>query len=423
MIKKIMIYILIVFILITSFQSVAYASTDRVLLVYDNKEEMWIISNLIRACGMNPEPVYIVEYSNDMIQEYEYVVLQAKEPLEDVLKLGKRPVCLGDDFNEIPGAKTVSVNRKMHAQLDVYDNTQSVFFEKGCTYIFDFEGEPVGSMSVEGNSVPIGIITENIMYAPYFNNDDISIFAVAQMLNEYFGKKDGGEMYIVIDEVYPFDEINILKLTADKFYETGIPFIMSLMPVYDNTDYPSYKRYAQALRYIQSKNGSFIMRAPIVTENELVGDDIDVRMERAYKSFEENGVHIYDNEFPYEVSSEMLGRIHPKNERYTSLPIDTSIRFELFQNESEIDTAIKLVNDKWLLIGDYKYKFTDQAYVMDEEEEDSVYVYREETERTFSFLVDTGNKMLTTIVLISGVIIIALIAFGYTLYRQKFFKK
>ena len=100
MIKKIMIYILIVFILITSFQSVAYASTDRVLLVYDNKEEMWIISNLIRACGMNPEPVYIVEYSNDMIQEYEYVVLQAKEPLEDVLKLGKRPVCLGDDFNE-----------------------------------------------------------------------------------------------------------------------------------------------------------------------------------------------------------------------------------------------------------------------------------------------------------------------------------
>ena len=78
------------------------ADTGEVLLVYNDKEEMTVISNLVKACGMTPVTVDSVEYASSMIESYEYIVLQDATPLRDVLRSGKRPVCVGDEFTEIP---------------------------------------------------------------------------------------------------------------------------------------------------------------------------------------------------------------------------------------------------------------------------------------------------------------------------------
>ena len=309
----------------------------------------------------------------------------------------------------------------MHAQLSAYNNTQSVILTQGLTYIVDHCGEPVGSISFEGKDYPLGVITDSIMFAPYLNKDDISAFALAKMLNVYFGKLDGGKMYIMIDEVYPFDDIDMLEMIADRFYDNGMPFVMSIMPVYYNTDYPSYKRYTNALTYIQCKSGSLIMHEPLVNGNELVGESLEVRLEAAHKSLEESGVHIYEEKLlPYEVSLDMLMRVEPQNELFISLPIDTIIKFNVFADEAELDAAIKAVNKKWLQIGDYGRNFTDNVYLYQETEVDEDYVYREQEEKSFEFLVDAGNRILSIIVLISGVIIIVLIIVGYRLYRAKF---
>ena len=424
MVRKILVFIaFIAALLVMPLQEAAYADSSRVLLVYDDKEEMKVLSDMIKACGMTPFPVDSVEYTSGMVQDYEYVVLQDATPLKDVLQSGKRPVCLGDEFKVIPGAQVDTLNGKAHAQLSVYENTQSVILDQGLSYISDYDGEAVGSISFDGKSTPVGVVTDKIMFAPYFSKDDITVFAVAQMLNEYFENRDGGKMYVMIDEVYPIDDIGMLELTADKFYEKGIPFVMSIMPVYENTDYPSFKRFTDALRYIQSRNGSLVMHEPIVTGNELVGDSLDVRMKRAYESFEGNGVHIYEEAMlPYEVSLDMLTGIHPQNELFISLPTDTVIKLKPFEDEAAIDAAIEAINGKWLQIGDYRRNFTDDDYIYEEPGPDSAYAYREKSEASFSFLVDTGNRVLSVIVLISGIIIIALIIFGYGLYRQKFLK-
>jgi len=425
MIRRILASILLIAaVIVMPLQNITYADSGQVLLVYNDKEAMEVISNLIKACGKTPVPVDSVEYSSKMMDDYEYVVLQDAAPLKDALQSDKRPLCLGDEFKVIPGAQVETINRKMHAELNVYENTQSIILEQGFSYITEYDGEAVGSISFEGNITPMGVMTDNIMFAPYFSKDDITAFAVAKMVNEYFGLIDGGKMYVMIDEVYPFDDIDMLALTADKFYNSGIPFVMSIMPVYENMDYPSFKKYTNALKYIQSRNGSLIMHEPIMTGNELVGDDIDVRMEKAFKSFEDDGVYIYEETlFPYEVSLDMLAGVQPQNELFISLPIDTIIKFEVFENEAELDAAIETVNSKWLQIGDYNRNFTDNVPVYEENEVDTAFTYREKGERSFAFLVDRGNQVLTVIVLISGFIIIALIVFGYRLYRAKFFKK
>lgn len=402
----------------------AKANSNRVLLVYENKDEMALISNLIKACEMTPVPVYITEYSSAMIENYEYVVLQDATPLEDVLQSDKRIVCLGDAFKSLPNVVIETISRKMHADLSVYNNTQSVIIEQGVKYISDCDGVMVGNISFEGKEYPMGVITDRILFAPYYSEDNLTAFAVAKIFNEYFNKQDRGKMYVMIDEVYPFDNIEMLEMIADKFYNNGIPFVVSLMPVYYNTDYPSFKKYAKALRYIQSKGGSLIMHEPIVTGNELVGDDLTVRMQIAYNSFEENDVHVFEETiFPFEVSLDMLSGVHPQNELFITLPIDTVIKFDMFKDEDALDKAVNEINHKWMSIGDYGRNFSDDEYIYEDSEIDENYVYIEKSESRFSFLVDTGNQVLTVIVIFSGVIIFILIIFGYRLYRNKFLRK
>ena len=353
MVRKVFASLLIAVILMALLPvQTADAGSGQVLLVYNDKEAMAVISGLIEACGMTPEPVDSIDYSTGMAESYDYVVLQDDGPLQDVLQLGKKVVCLGDAFAVMPGVEIEKTDQVMHAQMSVYGNTQSVIVEPGTTYIADYSGEAVGSISLYGGDYPLGVIGDTIMYAPYLSADDLSVFAAAKMLNRYFGLQDGGKMFVMIDEVYPFDDIDMLQLTADKLYENGIPFIMSIMPVYYNTEYPSFTRYANALRYIQSKSGSFIMHDPLVTGNELVGESLDARMQEAYATFEENGVYVFDDTaFPYEVSFEMLSAIQPKNQLFISLPINTVIKLDVFEDEAELDAAIDSINQKWLQIG------------------------------------------------------------------------
>lgn len=403
----------------------ARAESDRVLLVYNDKEQMTILSNLITACGMQPEPVDSVEYTDGMAESYRYVVLQDDGPLEDVLSLGKQVVCIGDSFAVMPGVELGSIGRVVNATLDVYGNSQSVILNPGAAYIAACSGaEEVGSMTIDGSDYPLGVMGDTIFYAPYLNADDLSVFAVAQMLNRYFGRQDGGKMFVMIDEVYPFNDTDMLRLTADKLYENGIPFIMSLMPVYYNTEYPSFTRYTNALRYIQSESGSFVMHDPLVTGNELVGDSLEERMKQAYATFEESGVHVFEHDtFPYAVSMDMLSSIQPERERFISLPIDTVLVFPVFHDETELNDAVNAINKKWVQIGDYRRFFTQDDYKDQQKSVDDDYVYREVTQQQYVFLVNTGNRVLLVAVVVSAVVILGLILLGWRLYRNKFMKK
>lgn len=402
----------------------ADADTDEVLLVYNDKAKMMVIADLIRACGKTPLTVDSVGYKSELMENFDYVVLQDPASLKDALQAGKRPVCLGDGFGVVPGMQTETIGRKMQARLTVYNNTQSIIIGQGFTYISGHYGEAVGRISFDGQDYPLGVMTDTVMYAPYFDRDDISVFAVAKMLNTYFGNFDGGKMYIMIDEIYPFDDLDMLKLIANRFYRSGIPFVMSLMPVYQNTEYPAFQRYLDTLRYIQSRSGSLIMHDPLVTGNELVGDPLDVRMDRAYKSFETNGVHVYkETLFPYEVSLDMLMRIQPTNELFISLPIDTIIKYDVFADEDELTAALTTINKKWIQIGDYRRNYTDTINLYEEIPIDDEYVYREKDETHYEFLVNKGNQILFVIVLINSIVIVGLIILGYRLYQSKFLKR
>lgn len=425
MVRKAVIFIMMTAVLLAAFPvRSAHAESDQVLLIYRDKNEMSVVSNLITACGKQVNAVDIVEYETGMVADYDYIVLQDDAPLLEALELGKRVVCIGNAFQTLPGIRTKTTVHTMRVELNVYNNAESVVYQMYTPYITQHSGRSIGSVTIDGAAYPLCVMTDNVLYAPYVNADDLSIFAAGQMLNRYFGQNDGGKMYVMIDEVYPFDDLNMLQLTAKKLYENGIPFILSVMPVYYNTGYPSFKRFVNALRYIQSIGGSMVMHAPLETNNELVGDPLNVRMANALQTFADQGVIIYDEVIaPYAISLDALSGMLPQNELFISLPIDTVVKFHVFRTEQELDDAIGSINKKWLQIGDYRRYFTGKEYLNDQENVDENYQYRESAERRYAFLVDAGNQVIFVIVVVSAVIVLGLIGLGYKMYQEKFIRK
>ncbi len=423
--KRIVITILIfmVIVLLYPFYA-AMAEGEDVLIIYNDKEKMELLDELITAFGKTPIAVLVSDYQSSMLDNYKYVVLQDNKPLYDMLEKNKKAFCVGNDFISIPSVKIKTISKKTNIQIKIYDNVENIITAPNMNYIDQFNGDAVGSIILDGIEYPFGVITKRLTYIPYFNRDDLSVIGLGALLNQYLEQENDGQMYVLIDEIYPFSDLRMLIITANKFYENGIPFILSVMPIYDNVDYPAFLRYAQVLRYIQSKNGSIIMHAPLIRNVEMVGENLEVKLNKAYTAYKENNVTIFEKtNKPLEISLDMLGGIISHDNQYIEFPINTMLKYQLFENEDELDNAIKILNRKWLHISDYKMNFTDQTFIYEEEEIDGIYTYKAEVQQSLRFLFDKGNQILTIIVAGSVFILIILMIMGYKLYNNKFMKE
>jgi Uncharacterized protein conserved in bacteria (DUF2334) len=105
---------------------------------------------------------------------------------------------------------------------------------------------------------------------------------------DYICAKENEKIYLMLDEVYPFDDLNLLVEKIDYLYDKGYPFIISAMPVFNNTNSNAMRRYAEALRYAQAKGGAIILHFPYIYQKDSVNagiDDILSKMTKANKNF------------------------------------------------------------------------------------------------------------------------------------------
>ena len=84
--------------------------------------------------------------------------------------------------------------------------------------------------------------------------------------------------YIVINEVYPFQNPDKLLEIVKYLKEEKQPFIISVMPVYSNGTYPAMQHFCEVLRYAQAGGGAVILHTPLNQmpefDEELVGESI-----------------------------------------------------------------------------------------------------------------------------------------------------
>lgn len=105
--------------------------------------------------------------------------------------------------------------------------------------------------------------------------------------------------YLVIQNVYPFQDPEKLADLVTILVERHIPFGMVVRPMYDKQDYPAMQRFCEALRYAQGNGGTIILHAPINQMESYSVDSMRQAITEAAEIYISNGVYPMGIQIPY----------------------------------------------------------------------------------------------------------------------------
>lgn len=398
------------------------AEHNDVLLVSKFDSELSVLSKLLTACNKTVDAVLEDNYTEGQVKDYDYIVTSSQLVLDDAYKNEKCPLLVGGDFRSVPGVATETLN-SVSLGITWLTYTQTPSIESKVTLIVDHNGREYGKIDLSmERSYPFAIMSDDAWYAPYYNDKDISILALGGLMQEYFGVQKDGTMYLLLNESYPFSDFGSLCDAAECFYDNALPFLIRIMPVYDNLDYPAFLRYAQVLRYMQSLNGTIVLNDPLVAEREMEREPLEAKMQRFYTVLDEQELHWFPMEFkPYEITLDQLFRIQSSEKSFGTFPFDTMIVLSLPNTAEELDEIIDSINSKWLSIGNYRKKFTNVQYIYDEQAIEENYTYVEEEQTTMNEFFTRGDEALFIIVFVSLIVFASFLIGGYRLYKRKFY--
>jgi len=132
----------------------------------------------------------------------------------------------------------------------------------------------------------------------------------------------------LIDKVYPYEDpeklLKIVNLLADK----KTPFVISVMPMYVNGDYPSMTHFCEVLRYAQESGGAVIINAPINQMNHFEKDVVLDYLAQAMIIYNKQGV--------YPLALEV-----PRNWLFHKDTIEIMSHFKTIFTSDEVDSYLK----------------------------------------------------------------------------------
>lgn len=107
-------------------------------------------------------------------------------------------------------------------------------------------------------------------------DEDLKLKSIQDfMYNNLYNTVSKNNKYLILDEMYLIDDLNDAIKKIDYLYNLGIPFIISSMPIFSNTDIEAVQRYCEVLRYAQSKGGSIILHFPDINKEDSLNINMD----------------------------------------------------------------------------------------------------------------------------------------------------
>lgn len=202
-------------------------------------------------------------------------------------------------------ASAVQVNGSIVVRCETESGSTSdlLLSRNGLTLL---EGETAalgGTLCVDSRTYPLCKTLGNVTQMAYCDAEEpLLAAALANYLQAWLWPYRNDPLsfgqYLVLDNVYPFYEPEDLMAVTDMLREEGVPYAVCVMPVYENADYPSMKRFCEWLRYIQSTGAGIVLHAPLVS---LENVDMAVYMKQlntAYSAYTRYGVYPLAIEVP-----------------------------------------------------------------------------------------------------------------------------
>lgn len=410
---------LLVMVNVFSTVPVAQASSQepRVLVIYDSlakgtirEGNLDVLERLLAAYGIQTTQTTIDHYKKGQIKGYTKIIT-----VHNAIDLPITNEAFNSDYSAYLGDILhigESVPSRLQTALDIRPQTtgqKSVQLEVGSFRqqmllynipIISQNASPYGILQMEdGSRVSFAVHDRGMAYAPYLHKGDLSELAVSSLLKAWLGIEEEGQLYLIFKEIYPFSDLGLLEQMADKLYESGIPFMVSVRPVFRNTDFPAMKRYLEALKYVQAKNGSIVVHAPVVASTagatgsslkESMTGFIDSLAEYgiaplgigAYsywpydKLYTAEGMSAFDStilfpttEKPYREKSDTsasyssslysmpldyLQQFEYKGLPLQALPMNTAITFDFSDDKKTVDDMLQQITASQIIFVDYK---------------------------------------------------------------------
>ncbi len=398
----------------------AAAAGGRVLLLYDSlaagtdKEgNVAELQRLLAAYSSEVTLLSIDEYQTGQMDGYSRIItvmnngdIETVNPqyARDTANFQGQLLHIGyhvpEQLRKAMSLKT-AVDPGTSASLSIGDIAGLAFQASDMPYIVSFKGgRPYGSLSLEDGSLqaPFAVSAGRYTYVPYLQGDS-GLLGLSYVLRDWFAVTDAPHTYLVLREIYPFSDLELLEHAAERLYESGIPFVASVRPVFGNTSFPAMERYAEALRVVQSYNGSIVINAPAVrppinsSDRSLAGKMstfIDVLVNAGVaplgiaaenywtydKEYAPAGMGFFDSVvlFPdeqifymeetnvsksfasslYSMTWEELTGLPHTGKALPQLPLDTAVTLELPEAEEELDAMLQSLQGSWMNFADYR---------------------------------------------------------------------
>lgn len=184
----------------------------------------------------------------------------------------------------------------MSYSFQEYEEKEGLVRIKECLFLKDGYRYRSGSVAVEDTEgyfcagkgaithMPVSDITIPLVKAAFLRE-------VAQWKWPYNGEPHAYAQYMVLNQVYPFQDPEKLLSVVKLFAEKKEPFVISVMPVYANSDYPAMQRFCEVLRYAQDNGGVIFLHAPINQMTEFDVDLVNEYMTLAVSAYMGQGVY------------------------------------------------------------------------------------------------------------------------------------
>lgn len=197
-----------------------------------------------------------------------------------------------------------------------------------------------GLVESQSGVFPLCATQGNITHFAVFDGNDSSMQAalateLTQWMWAYQNDPHAYAGYVVLNEVYPFDDVEHLMEITDMLENEGVPYAITVMPVYDNAYFPSMKRFCEYLRYIQSRGATIVLRTPLVQLDQVDGEELLQRILLSYEAYMQMGV------YPLAIEA-------PKSYAYLEQGINVLRNFRtvlLFESDDSVEVSLDAANE------------------------------------------------------------------------------
>lgn len=163
-------------------------------------------------------------------------------------------------------------------------------------YRFPSEGYESGVIQAGGRDYPFCCQVAGVRFIPVSDLRETIVLSavteeIVQWMWPYNDRPRDYAQFLVLDSVYPFMDPELLLDIVDAVEELSVPYVISVMPLNANYNYPAMTQFCQVLAYAQNKGATILLHAPILHKTVEDVQELYEKLTDMTMAYVSNGVY------------------------------------------------------------------------------------------------------------------------------------